>query len=198
MGTFTAMHLDVKIVGTRVYLRHGALGADCDIVLLRKKKRSAYRRTGGPQSYTKNRGRRQPRQSKSQYVHFKGIRLSKGTPGKWYVPKCTGLADANTDTNLIGKELPTLCASLFYVGQGDFYRMQGCLKKIVMKSTANKKGTCHKAYALIGVQIAWLKPTGGKDSSGEIVRMKYRVSRRKVSGNSGMITYSWVRSFSLE
>lgn len=193
--TETGMHLDVKIVGTTVYLRHGALGADCDIVLLRKKKRSAYRRTGGAKSYTKNKGKRQKRQPKSQYVHFKGIRLSKGTPGKWYVPKCIGVADAKTDSNLIGKELPTLCASLFYVGTGGFCRMQGSRKKIVLKTTSNTKGTCHKAYAPIGVQIARLKPTGGKDSGGEIVRMKYRVSQRK---GSRMAPYVWVRSFSIE
>lgn len=125
----TAMHLDVKIVRSTVYLRHGALGADCDIVLLRKKKRSSYRRTGGAKSYTKNKGKRQKRQPKSQYVHFKGIRLSKGEPGKWYVPKCIGVADPKTDSNLIGKELPTLCASLFYVGTGGFYRIQGNRKK---------------------------------------------------------------------
>lgn len=196
--TETAMHLDVKIVGTKVYLRHGTLGADCDIVLLRKKKRSAYRRTGGAQSYTKNKGKRQKRQPKSQYVHFKGVRLSKGTPGKWYVPKCIGVADPKTDSNLIGKELPTLCASLFYVGHGGFYRMQGSRKKIVLKSTTNSKGTCHKAYAPIGVQIARLKPTGGKDSGGEIVRMKYRVSQRRTKSASGVVSYGWLRSFSLE
>lgn len=196
--TETAMHLDVKIVGTKVYLRHGVLGADCDIVLLRKKKRSAYRRTGGAQSYTKNKGKRQKRQPKSQYVHFKGVRLSKGTPGKWYVPKCIGVADPKNDSNLIGKELPTLCASLFYVGHGGFYRMQGSRKKIVLKSTTNSKGTCHKAYAPIGVQIARLKATGGKDSGGEIVRMKYRVSQRRTKSASGVISYGWLRSFSLE
>lgn len=196
--TETAMHLDVKIVGTKVYLRHGSLGADCDIVLLRKKKRSAYRRTGGAQSYSKNKGKRQKRQPKSQYVHFKGVRLSKGTPGKWYVPKCIGVADPKTDSNLIGKELPTLCASLFYVGHGGFYRMQGSRKKIVLKSTTNSKGTCHKAYAPIGVQIARLKPTGGKDSGGEIVRMKYRVSQRRIKSASGVVSYGWLRSFSLE
>lgn len=196
--TETAMHLDVKIVGTTVYLRHGALGADCDIVLLRKKKRSAYRSTGGPQAYTKNRGKRKRRQPKSQYVHFKGIRLSKGTPGKWYVPKCTAVADPKTDSNLIGKELPTLCSSLFYAGQGGSYRMQGSRKKIVLKSTTNKKGTCHKAYAPIGVQIARLKAAGGKDSGGEIVRMKYRVSQRRGKTQGGAVTYSWARSFSLE
>ena len=113
--TETAMHLDVKIVGTTVYVRHGAIGTDCDLVLLRKKKRSAWRATGGVKAYSKNRGIRKKRAAKTQYVHFKGIRLSKGTPGKWYVPKCIAVADNKTDSNLIGKELPGLCASLFYV-----------------------------------------------------------------------------------
>ena len=198
----TTMHLDVKIVRSKVYLRHGALGSDCDIVLLRKKKRSAYRRTGGANSYTKNRGRRQKRQPKSQYVHYKGIRLSKGEPGKWYVPKCIGVADTKTDSNLIGKELPTLCGSLFYVGAGGIYRIQGSRKKIVLKTTKNIKGTCHKAYAPIGVQIARLKPTGGKDSGGEIVRMKYRISQRPMknsqSSQSTVYAYTWERTFSLE
>ncbi len=196
--TETAMHLDVKIVGTKVYLRHGALGADCDIVLLRKKKRSAYRSTGGAKSYTKNKGKRQKRQAKRQYVHFKGIRLSKGTPGKWYVPKCIGVDDAKTDSNLIGKELPTLCDSLFYAGHDGIYRMQGSRKKIVLKTTTNTKGTCHRAYAPIGVQIARLNPAGGKDSGGEIVRMKYRVSQRRYKSSTGVVTYGWLRSFSQE
>lgn len=196
--TETAMHLDVKVVGTRVYLRHGALSADCDIVLLRKKKRSAYRATGGANSYTKNRGKRKKRQPKCQYVHFKGIKLSKGEPGKWYVPKCVAVADSKTDGNLIGKEMPTLCASLFYVGKGGYCRIQGNRKRLVLKSQAAGKGVQHRAYAPIGVQIARLKATGGKDSGGEIVRMKYRISQRKNKDNAGRITYSWVRSFSVE
>ena len=61
------------------------------------------------------------------------------------------------------------------------------------------KGTCHKAYAPIGVQIARLKPTGGKDSGGEIVRMKYRISqyKSKVLGPQ-TATYSFLRTFSLD
>ena len=68
----------------------------------------------------------------------------------------------------------------------------------MLKSTTNSKGTCHKAYAPIGVQIARLKATGGKDSGGEIVRMKYRVSQRRTKSASGVISYGWLRSFSLE
>lgn len=193
----TAMHLDVKIVGSKVYLRHGALPADCDIVLLRKKKRSAKRATGGPNSYTKNRGKVKKRQPKRQYVHFKGIRLTKGEPGKWYVPKCLSVADRAKDGDLIGKEMPTLCASLFYVGAGGFCRVQGCRKRLVLKTTANKKGTAHRAFVPIGVQIARLKPTGGKDSGGEIVRMKYRVSQEGVRDpKTQKMTYSWRRTFS--
>lgn len=194
----TAMHLDVKIVGTTVWLRHGALGADCDIVLLRKKRRSSWRSTGGAKAYTKNRGKRKKRQPKRQYVHFKGIKLSKGDPGKWYVPKCVAVADSKADGNLIGKEMPTLCASLFYQGANGFCRIQGSRKKMVLKNQANKKGTQHRGYASIGIQIARLKPTGGKDSGGEIVRMKYRISQRKSKNASGAVLYSWTRSFSVE
>lgn len=194
----TAMHIDVKIVGTTVWLRHGALGADCDIVLLRKKRRSSWRSTGGAKAYTKNRGKRKRRQPKRQYVHFKGIKLSKGEPGKWYVPKCVAVADPKADGNLIGKEMPSLCASLFYQGENGFCRIQGSRKKMVLKNQTNKKGTQHRGYASIGIQIARLKPTGGKDSGGEIARMKYRISQRKSKNASGTVFYSWARSFSVE
>lgn len=194
----TAMHLDVKIVGTTVYLRHGALGADCDIVLLRKKRRSSWRSTGGANAYAKNRGHRKKRQPKRQYVHFKGIKLSKGIPGQWYVPKCIAVADPKADGNLIGKEMPTLCASLFYQGADGNCRIQGSRKKMVLKNQSNKKGTQHRGYAPIGVQIARLKTTGGKDAGGEIVRMKYRISQRKSKNAAGTVFYSWLRSFSVE
>ncbi|MCM1219593.1 MAG: pyocin knob domain-containing protein [Lachnospiraceae bacterium] len=193
----TAMHLDVKIVGSTVWLRHGALPSDCDIVLLRKKKRGGKRATGGPNSYAKNRGKVKKRQAKRQYVHFKGIKLTKGEPGKWYVPKCTAVADRAKDGNLIGKELPSLCASLFYVGADGMCRVQGVRKKLILKSTTNKKGTAHRAFAPIGVQIARLKATGGKDSGGEIVRMKYRISQTGTRDpRTKQLKYTWSRTFS--
>ena len=194
----TAMHLDVKIVGSNVWLRHGALPADCDIVLLRKKRRSAWRSTGGSKASAKNRGKRKMRQPKRQYVHFKGIKLSKGEAGKWYVPKCVAVADPKADGNLIGKEMPTLCASLFYQGENGFCRIQGGRKKLILKNQPNKKGTQHQGYALLGIQIARLKPTGGKDSGGEIARMKYRISQSKAMNATGTVFYRWVRSFSVE
>lgn len=193
----TAMHLDVKIVRNTVYLRHGALPSDCDIVLLRKKKRGGKRSSGGPNAYAKNRGKVKLRQAKRQYVHFKGIKLSKGEPGKWYVPKCIAVADRAKDGNLIGKEMPNLCASLFYVGADGMCRVQGVRKKLILKSTTNKKGTAHRAFAPIGVQIARLKPTGGKDSGGEIVRMKYRVSQEgHRDPGTKQLRYTWLRTFS--
>ncbi|MCM1380289.1 MAG: hypothetical protein NC190_09345 [Bacteroides sp.] len=193
----TAMHLDVKIVRNTVYLRHGALPSDCDIVLLRKKKRGGKRATGGPNAYAKNRGKVKLRQRKRQYVHFKGIRLSKGEPGKWYVPKCIAVADRAKDGNLIGKEMPNLCDSLFYVGADGMCRVQGVRKKLILKSTTNKKGTAHRAYVPIGVQIARLNATGGKDSGGEIVRMKYRVSNEgHRDSRTKQLRYTWARTFS--
>lgn len=201
--TETAMHLDVKIVGTTVYVRHGAIGEDCSLVLLRKKKRSAWRATGGPLAYSKNRGIRKKRAAKTQYVYFKGIQLSKGTPGQWYVPKCVSVADEAVDGNLIGKELPGLCASLFKVGTGGSYFIQGYRKKIVLKNTPNKKGTQHSGYAPIGLQIARLTSSGGKDSGGEIVRMKYRISqyvtvtKLGTDGKPVPIAWGFKRSFSM-
>lgn len=201
--TETAMHLDVKIVGTRVYVRHGALGEDCDLVLLRKKKRSRWRATGGANAYSKNRGIRKRRSAKTQYVYFKGIKLSKGTPGKWYVPKCVAVDDKARDGNLIGKELPGLCASLFYVGTEGYYRIQGSRKRIVLKSTRSGKGKQHAGYASIGLQIARLTPKGGKDSGGEIVKMKYRISQyvtttKIVNGKPVPVAWNFKRSFSIE
>lgn len=69
---------------------------------------------------------------------------------------------------------------------------------MLLKNLSNKKGTQHRGYAPIGVQIARLKPTGGKDAGGEIVRMKYRVSQRRSKNAAGTVFYSWMRSFSVE
>ena len=81
----TAMHLDVKIVRSTVYLRHGALGADCDIVLLRKK--SAAPTAGqAAQSHTPRTKEAPEKAAEKPVCISKGIRLSKGEPGKWYVP----------------------------------------------------------------------------------------------------------------
>ena len=106
------LHIEAKIVRGTVYLRHGYLPADTSIVLLRKKKRSKFRRTGGSNAYTQNRGKREKRQPKTQYVHYKGIVLSMGEANKWYVPKCVEVADRAVDGNLIDRELSTLCNSL--------------------------------------------------------------------------------------
>lgn len=196
--TETAMHLDVKIVRGTVYLRHGVLGKDCDIVLLRKKRRSAWRATGGVNAYAKNRGMRKKRQPKTQYVHYKGIKLSKGEPGKWYVPKCTAVRLQATDGVLIGREIPTLCHTLLYQGSDGFYRLQGSRKRLVLKNQSNIKGTQHSGYVALGLQIARLNNAGGKDSGGEIVRLKFRVSNHLDPLVSGSSVYVWRRSLSLE
>ncbi len=200
--TATATHLDVKLVGTTLYLRHGALPSDCAIVMLRKKRRGGKRRSGGPNSKPANRGKVQKRSPKRQYVHFKGIKLSTGTPGKWYVPKVIDVKDRRADGDLIGKEFITCCRSFFYAsrGKGDFMRIQGSRKKIVNKSASGKpKGFAHRGYVQIGVQIARLNLTGGKDGGGEIVRLKWRLdqSKHKVQGTNTM-RWSFEQSLSIE
>ena len=130
--------------------------------------------------------------------------FKQGNTRKWYVPKCIGVADTATNGQLIGKELPGLCSSLFYASVDGSCRIQGVRNKIVLKPTSNKKGMQHSGYAPIGLQIARLGKTGGKDSGGEIVRMKYRI-RQYVTvykilagGKRQPISWGFKRSFSVE
>lgn len=196
--TETAMHLEAKIVGGTVYLRHGVLDSDCEIVLLRRKRRSAWRSTGGIKAYAKNRGIRKKRQPKTQYVFYKGIRLSKGEAEKWYVPKCTAVHSPERDSELIGKDMLTLCQTLFYRAGGGLCRLQGCRKRLALKSSTNLKDTQRRGYVPVGIQIARVNNAGGKDSGGEIVRLKYRVSEYLHRLETGLPVYRWKRSFSLD
>lgn len=196
--TETAMHIDVKVVGTTVYLRHGALSSDTQIVLLRKKHRSRYRSTGGDKAYTKNQGKRIPRLAKTQWVHYKGIVLSKGSAGTWYVPKCIKVADTAVDGGLIDKELPSLCNRLFYAGMDGLWHIQGCRKRLALKGdTTTAKRVQHAGYASIGIQVARIGEKS-KDAGGEIVRMKYRIQQVRNRTSSGWYTYSFHRGFSVE
>ncbi len=189
------LHIEVKIARNTVYLRHSYLPGDADIILLRKKKRSKFRSTGGAKAYTKNRGKRITRLPKTQYVHFKGIVLTHGEPGKWYVPKCLSVADKAVDGHLIDKELPTLCKSMITeTVDADgikVFRVQG-VRNLVSDKNGRKRQ--HKAFAPIAIQIARQKGNVSKDSGGEMVKMKYRIARKKLK-NSAITT--WYRSFSL-
>lgn len=148
------------------------------LVLLRKKRRSKNRRTGG--SKTTNAlyvGKRMCRQPKNQYVHFKGIVLSTGEPNQWYVPKCVAVADEKRDGSLIGKELPTLCQTLIYQDKSSsvgetVYAVQHSRKKSSWKGQADN--TQAEVYAKIGLQFA-VSDTRRKTSGGEMVKMKYRL-----------------------
>ena len=173
------LHIEVKIKNrTTVYVRHGVIPEGVQLVLLRKKRRSKNRRTGG--SKTTNelyKGKRMSRQPKNQYVHFKGIVLSTGTPNQWYVPKCIAVADEKREGSLIGKELPTLCQSLIYqdkkssVGE-TIYAVQHSRKKCSLRGDA--EDTQAEVYAKIGLQFA-VSDTRRKTSGGEMVKMKYRL-----------------------
>lgn len=196
--TETAAHLDVKIVGTTLYIRHGALPDDCSIVMVRKKRRGSMRHTGGPKSNAKHRGKPNFRLAKKQYVHFKGICFTKGTPGKWYVPKCESVANHAEFGNLVGKEFMTLCESFFYKGPADFDRVQGSRKRMVLKGTTSKvKKPAHTAYVSVGIQIARLRPTGGKDGGGEIVHLRWRLFQTKYKVGSNY-RWKWDTALSME
>lgn len=194
------LHIEAKIVRGTVYLRHGYLPADTSIVLLRKKKRSKFRRTGGSNAYTQNRGKREKRQPKTQYVHYKGIVLSMGEANKWYVPKCVEVADRAVDGNLIDRELSTLCNSLIKelpsVSGARLFKVQGMRNKV---SEGKAKGRQTTGYVSIAIQAAHYASNGSKDAGGEMVRMKYRIARKRPKSEDGTFGKTvWYRSFSME
>lgn len=184
-GITESLHIEVKLDKGTVYLRHGVLPADTHIVLLRKKKRSAYRRTGGSNSRTPNIGRRMPRMPKTQYVHYKGIVLSKGTPNSWYAPRCIAVANSDRDGDCINKEIAGCCRSMVTEHRADangntVYRMQGVRNWI---TNSNGKHMQHQAYAPIAVQVVRIQTYDNnisKQAGGEMVKMKYWLRRKKV------------------
>ena len=204
------LHIEVKIVKGWVYLRHHYLPSDVSIILLRKKKRSKYRSTGGANSYAHNKGKRIGRSPKTQYVHFKGIVLSQGVAGQWYVPKCVSVADKDVDGDLIDKELPTLCRSIIKEKQLNIQLKDGKIEPVLgfrvqglrnFVTDHNGRNMQHRGYASIAIQVARQNNNVNKDAGGEMVKLKYRISRKRTrkDGQSGALgDYIWYRSFSLE
>lgn len=191
-----SLHLDFKIVrGSTVYVRHGHIPGGLSLVLLRKKKRTPKRRTGGPQ--TRNslyRGKTVVRQPKNQYVHYRGVILSTGVPGRWYVPRCIGVADS-ADNSLIGKELGKVCAGMIVQMNSGSYRVAGT-RIMLAPSGSGHTGCAASGYARIALQIADAGRTF-KSAGGEMVRLKYRMwfDRKSVAGETKTIVR---RGFSVD
>ncbi len=175
------LHIDVKVVrGSTVYIRHGYIPDGVQLVLLRKKKRSRKRRSGGDTGTNENwKNKSALRQPKNQYVHFKGIILSTSSPNNWYVPKCIGVCDP-VDNGLIGKELGSLCEDMI-VPVGNYtqvaaanrlYKVVGTRVKASHKANRPKTQAC--CYARIALQFADAGRTY-KSAGGEMARMKYRL-----------------------
>ncbi len=173
-------HLEVKIVnGTTVWVRHGEVPVGVELVLLRKKKRSRWRKQHAR------------RQSKNQYVNYKGVILTAGTPNKWYVPKCKAVGSPRNN-ELIGKELGSICRELFSTNEASFY-YEGKIRGTSVKFTSPDIMAAYRArsqrdvevqkwiashstspYAKIGLQFAAVGRTY-KGAGGEMVKMKYRI-----------------------
>jgi hypothetical protein len=197
------MHIEVKTVGGTLYVRHGVLANDAKIIFLRKKKRSGWRSTGGDKAYTKNKNKRQKRQKKLQYVHYKGVILSKGEPGQWYVPKCIAVANEAADANLIDREVSSIAGQLVRqvaVNSNGIavYRLAG-VRKLLTKTTSGKNYK-RSGYINLAVQVAKISATGGKDAGGELARFKLRLAPKKVynSPSATKYTHVYVRTFSVE
>ena len=173
------LHIDVKIVkGSTVYIRHGHIPQGLQLVLLRKKKRSRKRRSGGSTGTNEAWiGRTMLRQPKNQYVHYKGVILSTSSPNNWYVPKCIGVTDKK-DNYLIGKELGAICSGLIVsdetaeTAETRLYRVTGTRVKASRKGLRPNSRAC--CYARIALQFAIAGKTF-KNAGGEMVRMKYRL-----------------------
>lgn len=193
-------HIDVKVVdGTTVWVRHGEVPVGVELVLLRKKKRSHWRRTGGNNATPDNRGIKARRQSKNQYVHYKGVILTLGTPNKWYVPKCKSVGKAEYNS-LIGKELGSICGGL--IGGTTKRKVRGTSIKfqkpevLTGHAAAAYNGRMPwktSAYAKIGLQFAAAGATY-KGAGGEMVKMKYRVWFHKEENG----TYKEWHAFSVD
>ncbi len=197
------MHIEVKTVGNTLYLRHGVLATDAKILFLRKKKRSGWRRTGGENSYSENKGKRVPRQKKLQYVHYKGVVLSKGEPGKWYVPHCIEVANMEADASMIDTEVSSIAGRLVKQGtnntnNGVVYKLAGVRKYLTKTETG--KFFKRSGYINLAIQVAKLNNKGGKDAGGELARFKLRVAPKKVYTHHSpdIYTHVYVRTFSCE
>lgn len=202
------LNLECKVVLGTVYIRHGKLPEGCKIIMLRKKRRSRWRRTGGAKAYTQNRGKRIKRAPKRQYVHYKGVVLNTSVAGSWYVPKCTAVDNPKADGNMLNCELGGLCRPFVQQKANDadgnaVYRMAGVRNKITAKKSSH---TQNSAYTQIGLQVVSYNADGSMAVGGNMLKLKYHLRRQKkkvgtkvVNGKTYTIySYTYYRSFSIE
>ncbi|TFH82478.1 hypothetical protein [Segatella hominis] len=203
-----SLNLECKIVSGTVYIRHGSLPEGCKIIMVRKKRRSRWRSTGGAKSYAKNKGKRIKRAPKRQYVHYKGVVLNTSTPNTWYVPRCIEVEDQKLYGNMLNCELGGLCRPFVVQEANDasgneIYRMAGVRNKVTNKKSSH---TQNSAYTQIGIQIVSYNADGSVAVGGNILKLKYHLRRLKrkigtqtVKGKTYPVyKYTYYRSFSME
>lgn len=203
-----SLNLECKIVSGTVYIRHGSLPEGCKIIMVRKKRRSRWRSTGGAKSYAKNKGKRIKRAPKRQYVHYKGVVLNTSTPNTWYVPRCIEVEDQKLYGNMLNCELGGLCRPFVVQEANDasgneIYRMAGVRNKVTNKKSSH---TQNSAYTQIGIQIVSYNADGSVAVGGNILKLKYHLRRLKrkigtqtVKGKTYPVyKYTYYRSFSIE
>lgn len=202
------LNLECKIVLGTVYIRHGQLPEGCKIIMLRKKRRSRWRSTGGQNAYSKNRGKRIKRAPKRQYVHYKGVVLNTSTANSWYVPKCVDVNDAQVNGDMLNKELGGLCRPFAtlrgYTADGNpVYKMTG-VRNMVEQRKSNH--TQNSAYTQIGLQVVSYNANGTVAVGGNILKLKYHLRRQKYKKGKTtkngktypVYAYNYYRAFSIE
>lgn len=202
------LNLECKIVRGTVFVRHGNLPEGSKLIMVRKKRRSRWRSTGGSKAYSQNKGKRIQRAPKRQYVHYKGVVLSTSTPNKWYAPRCISIDNPQVDSNMLNSELGGLCKP-FVVRKADdasgnaVYRMTGVRNKITLNKSRH---TQNSAYTQIGLQVVSYNADGSVAAGGEILKLKYHLRRLKYKAGetvkNGKVypvyKYKYFRAFSIE
>jgi hypothetical protein len=95
------LKIEAKFDNQNLYIRHGVLPDNIDIVLLRKKHRNKFSGDGRPN-----------RTKKTAWFWAYKAKLSKGINNKWYIP--TVISGENIEQN-IGQNLTTFIQQKIYV-----------------------------------------------------------------------------------
>ncbi len=76
------------------------------------------------------------------------------------------------------------------------FKVQGMRNK---DAEGKAKGRQTTGYVSIAIQAAHYASNGSKDAGGEMVRMKYRIARKRPKSEDGTFGKTvWYRSFSME
>lgn len=104
----SAVNIQAKYDNGRLFVKHGNLPDNVDIVLLRKKRRGSLAGSGRPSRTIKN-----------AWCWGWNIKLSKGTPNKWYIPNIIEFEHDTSGRPAIGQPIDTWLKNQIFVQKPD-------------------------------------------------------------------------------